>query len=155
MEAPVTTHWKTTKRILRHIKGTLNFGLFYSSSNDFKLVGYNDNDWAGDLDDRKSTMGFMFFMGDAVFRWTSKKQSIMKLFTCEAKYVAATSCVYHAIWLRQLLEKLKMPQQEATEIFVDNKFTIALAKNLMFHDRSKHIDTRHHIIRKNIAKGEV
>ncbi|KAJ4961986.1 hypothetical protein NE237_021896 [Protea cynaroides] len=50
MEALTTTHWMTTKRIMHYIKGTLNFGLFYSSSNDFKLVGYSDSDWVGDLD---------------------------------------------------------------------------------------------------------
>ncbi|KAJ4980163.1 hypothetical protein NE237_010943 [Protea cynaroides] len=114
MEAPTATYWKMTKRILCYIKGTVNFGLFYSSSNDSKLVGYINSDWGRDLDDRKSTMDFVFFMGDAAFTWTLKKQPIVTLFTSEAEYVAATSYVCHAIWLKQLLEKLKMPQQEAT-----------------------------------------
>ncbi|KAJ4981753.1 hypothetical protein NE237_032590 [Protea cynaroides] len=153
MEAPTTTHWKTTKRILRYIKSTLNFGLFYLSSNDFKLVGYSDSDWARDLDDKKSTTDFVFFMGDAAFTWTSKKQPIVTLSTCEAEYVTVTSCFCHAIWLR--LEKLKMLQQEATDIFVDNKSTIALAKNPVFHDRSKHIGTKYHFIRESIAKEEI
>lgn len=74
----------------------------------------------------------------------------MTLSTCEAEYVAATSSVCHAIWLRKLLKELHMPQEDATEIFVDNKSAIALAKNPVFHDRSKHINTRYYFIRECI-----
>ncbi|KAK2989710.1 hypothetical protein RJ640_030203 [Escallonia rubra] len=141
MEAPTVTHMKAAKRILRYLKGTIEFGLFYSPSNNFKLSAYFDSDWAGDLDDRKSTTGFVFYMGDTAFTWSSKKQPIVTLSICEAEYVAATSCVCQAIWLRFLLRELQLPQKESTEIFVDNKSAIALAKNPVFHDRSKHINT--------------
>ncbi|KAG6473448.1 hypothetical protein ZIOFF_067364 [Zingiber officinale] len=73
MEDPITTHLKIAKRILRYIKGTIDFGLLYSTSNHFKLEGYSDSDWGGDIDDRKSTTGFVFFMGDTTFTWMSKK----------------------------------------------------------------------------------
>ncbi|KAH9745481.1 hypothetical protein KPL70_004087 [Citrus sinensis] len=155
MENSKTTHFKAAKRILRYIKGTTNFGLLYSFSNDYKLVGYSDSDWGGDVDDRKSTTGFVFFMGDTAFTWMSKKQPIVTLSTCEAEYVAATSSVCHAIWLRNLLKELSLAQEEPTEICVDNKSTIALSKNPVFHDRSKHIDTRYHFIRECIARKEV
>ncbi|KAH9725216.1 hypothetical protein KPL70_007788 [Citrus sinensis] len=155
MKNPKTTHFKVTKRILRYIKGTTNFGLLYSFSNDNKLVGYSDKDWGGDVDDRKSTTGFVLFMGDTTFTWMSKKQPIVTLFTCEVEYVATTSSVCHAIWLRNLLKKLSLPQEEPSEICVDNKPTIALSKNPVFHDRSKHIDTRYHFIRECLARKEV
>ncbi|KAG6507176.1 hypothetical protein ZIOFF_032517 [Zingiber officinale] len=86
MEDPTTTHLKIAKRILRYIKGTIDFGLLYSTSNHFKLEGYSDSDWGGDIDDRKSTTGFVFFMGDTAFTWMSKKQPIITLSTCEAEY---------------------------------------------------------------------
>ena len=73
----------------------------------------------------------------------------------EAEYVAAIACTYHAIWLRNLLKELSMSQIDPTEIWVDNKSVIALAKNPVFHDRSKHIDTRYHFIRECVAKNEV
>ncbi|KAH9726136.1 hypothetical protein KPL70_008141 [Citrus sinensis] len=95
--------------------GTTNFSLLYSFSNDYKLVGYSDSDWGGDVDDRKSTTGFVFFMGDTAFTWMSKKQPIVTLSTCEAEYVAATSSVCHAIWLRNLLKELGLPQEEPTD----------------------------------------
>uniref|UniRef100_M1BVP0 Copia-type polyprotein n=1 Tax=Solanum tuberosum TaxID=4113 RepID=M1BVP0_SOLTU len=92
---------------------------------------------------------------DYVISWSSKKQSIVTLSTCEAEYVASTSCTCHAIWLRRLLKELNLPQIEATMICVDNKFAQALAKNPVYHDRSKNIDTRYHFIRECIAKKEV
>jgi len=107
------------------------------------------------LDDRKSTTGFVFFIGETAFTWMSKKQPIVTLSTCEAEYVAATSCVCHAIWLRNLVKELKFQMEGPMEIFVDNKSAIALAKNPVFHERSKHIDTRFHFIQDCIMKKEV
>ncbi|CAL1382198.1 unnamed protein product [Linum trigynum] len=107
------------------------------------------------MDDLKSTTGFVFFPGDTAFTWSSKKQAIVTLPTCEAEYVAATSCACHAIWLRKLLKELNMTQEESTKIFVDNKSALALAKNPVFHDRSKHIDTRYHFLRECVVQKEV
>nr|GFB86050.1 reverse transcriptase [Tanacetum cinerariifolium] len=76
MEEPTTQHLKITKRILRYIKGTVDYGMFYSTSEDFKLVGYSDSDWAGGKDDGRSTSGFLFFLGNNAFTWSSKKQPI-------------------------------------------------------------------------------
>lgn len=90
MEAPTTTHFKAAKRILPYIKGTTNFGFHYYSSNNYEIIGYSDSDWSGDFDDRKSTIDFVFFMGDTAFTWMSKKQTIVTLSTCEDEYVAAT-----------------------------------------------------------------
>ena len=147
IEEPKMSYLKAAKHILRYIKGTLNHGLFYSSNNLLELVGYSDSDWAGDIDDQKSITGFVFFFGNTTFTWSSKKQSIITLSTCEAKYVAATSCVCHAIWLRNLLTNIQIPQKEATKTYIDNKSTIELAKNPIYHDRSKHIDIKYHFIR--------
>ncbi|XP_050939142.1 uncharacterized mitochondrial protein AtMg00810-like [Cucumis melo] len=155
MESPTTTHLKVAKRILRYFKGMLNYELFYSSSKEFKLEGYCDSDWAGDTNDRKSTSGYVFFIGNIAFTWSSKNQPIVTLSTCEAEYVAAASCVCHAVWLRNMLKTVGILQDDPTVIHVDNKSTIALAKNPVFHDRSKHIDTRFHFIRDCISRKEV
>ena len=94
-------------------------------------------------------------MGDTIFTWMSNKQPIVTLSACEAEYVATTSSVCHAIWLRNLMKELSLSQEEPSEICVDNKLAIALSKNPIFHDRSKHIDTRYHFIRECIARKEV
>ncbi|RDX96427.1 hypothetical protein CR513_20918, partial [Mucuna pruriens] len=141
MEAPTSTHMKKAKTILRYLKGTLDFGLFYTSSNEFKLVGFCDSDFAGDVDDRKSTIAFVFFMGGCAFTWSSKKQVVVTLSTCEAEYVATTSCT--------LLKEFNMNQKESTKIHIDNKSTQILAKN------PQNIDTRYHFIREWIVKNDV
>ena len=155
MEEPVYGHLKAIKRILRYVKGTLDHGLWYGRSNMCSLLGFSDSDWVGDIDDRKSTSGFVFFMGNTAFTWSSKKQPIVTLSTCEAEYVAASSCVTHAVWLRNLLGDLGMAQGSATEVMVDNKSAIELAKNPVHHERSKHIDVRFHYIRDVMKRGEV
>ncbi|XP_050915010.1 uncharacterized mitochondrial protein AtMg00810-like [Lathyrus oleraceus] len=108
MKAPTIIHFKVAKRILWYIKGTINFGLHYSSSNNYEIIGYSDNDLSGDLNDR-NIIGFVFFIGDVAFTWMLKKKLIVTLSTCEAEYDAATSSVFLAIWLRNLLKELKMP----------------------------------------------
>ena len=74
IEVPTMNHLMTAKRIFRYVKGTLNFGLLYSPSKEFKLVGYSHSDWAGDTNDRKSDSRFVFYLGDIAFAWTSNKQ---------------------------------------------------------------------------------
>jgi hypothetical protein len=104
---------------------------------------------------RKSTSGYALYMGGTAFTWLLKKQPIVTVSTCEAEYVAASLGVSHAIWLRRLLQELKCPQLESTEIRVDNKSSIELAKNPIHHERSKHIDVRFHLIREHIKDEEV
>jgi hypothetical protein len=130
--------------------------LFYGySANKFIIFGYSDSDWGGDTDDRKSTSGFAFYMGDTAFTWLSKKQSIVTLSTCEAEYVAAATCVCHAIWLRRLLKEINLTQDVAIPIYLDSKSAIELAKNSVHHERSKHIDVKFHFMREEVKKKNV
>lgn len=134
-EQPTTTHLKAAKRILRYIKCTTNLGLYYYIYDDYKFIGYNDIDWGGEVDDRKSTCGFVFYIENITFTWMSKKHLVVTLSTCEEEYVAVTSCVCHAIWLQNLLKELSFPQKESIKIYVKNKSTITLENNPIFHDQ--------------------
>ncbi|KAG8499381.1 hypothetical protein CXB51_005990 [Gossypium anomalum] len=91
-------HLQAAKRVLRYIKGTLSYGLKFSRNEDLKLIGYTDSDWAGSKDDMKSTSGYAFTLGSAMFCWSSKKQSIVAQSTAEAEYVAAAGAINQAIW---------------------------------------------------------
>jgi hypothetical protein len=103
MEDPRYPHLKAVKKILRYVKGTKDLGLFYQKTNIFELAGYVDSDWCGDINDHKSTSGYVFYMGGTIFTWLSKKQLIVTFSTREAEYVAASLGVSHVIWLRRLL----------------------------------------------------
>jgi hypothetical protein len=109
METPDQFHLNATKRILRYIKWTINEGIFYTLSKNFNLINYSDGDWGRDLDERKSTTWFVFFIGDISFTWSSKKQSIVMLSSCEAEYFATNLVVCHLIWLRNMLKHLGFP----------------------------------------------
>jgi hypothetical protein len=84
--APKETHLKAVKRIFRYLKGTLELGLWYPKDKDFNLTAYIDADWAGSIDDRKSTSGGAFFLGKYLVAWLSKKQTSTSLSTAEAEY---------------------------------------------------------------------
>ncbi|XP_048127806.1 secreted RxLR effector protein 161-like [Rhodamnia argentea] len=140
MEHPTELHMQAAKRIFRYLQGTKSFGLFHKEGAMPDLFGFTDSDYAGDVDDIKSTFGYVFMLGSGAVSWSSKKQSIVTLSTTEAEFVAATSCDCQAIWLRKILEELQFKQQEATTIYCDSSSAIKLSKNLVLHGRSKHID---------------
>uniref|UniRef100_A0A3Q7IZ01 Reverse transcriptase Ty1/copia-type domain-containing protein n=1 Tax=Solanum lycopersicum TaxID=4081 RepID=A0A3Q7IZ01_SOLLC len=84
-------HLQAAKRILRYLNGTSDLGILYQMRAAGDLVGYTYSDYAGNLEDRKSTSGYVFMLSSGVISWSSKKQPIVFLSTTEAEYVAATS----------------------------------------------------------------
>eukprot|EP00253_Pinus_taeda_P019270 PITA_19270 len=155
MERPKDTHWQAAKRILRYVNGMKGFGILYSSSESFMLTGYTDRDWAGSVDDRKSTSGYVFHMGSGAISWASKKHPVVALSTTEAEYVAATAATCQAVWLRRVIRDLCHEQEKGTTIYCDNSSAIALSKNSVFHKITKHIDTKFHFIRELVNNGEI
>jgi hypothetical protein len=122
---------------------------------EIKLLGYSDSDLAGDVDDRKSTSGSVFLLGNSLVTWVSQKQRVVALSSCEAEYIASANAACQGIWLSRLLGELLGIQAPKVKLLVDNKSAIALSKNLVHHDRSKHIDTKYHFVRDCVEKGEV
>lgn len=157
MESPTTQHLAVVKHILRYVSGTLNFGCYYEKKGSLepKLVGYCDSDLAGDVDDRKSTTGTVFFLGSSLITWLSQKQKIVALSSCEAEYIAATTAACQGIWLARLMADLLKKEPEKVELKIDNKSAISLCKNPVHHERSKHIDTRYHFIRECVEAGKI
>jgi hypothetical protein len=155
MENPTTEHLGAMKRVLRYVAGTLHFGCHYKREKDPQLVGYTDSDLAGDIDTRKSTSGILFFLGDNTITWQSQKQKIVALSSCEAEYIAATTGACQGIWLARLLAELKGEEDSAVTLKIDNQSAIALSKNPVFHDRSKHIDIQYHFIRECVEEDRV
>jgi hypothetical protein len=157
MDRPTEIHVAAVKRIMRYLKGTLNYGMLYKAndSENLCLIGWSDSDYAGDLDDRKSTTGYLYMLGSGAISWSSKKQPIVTLSTTEAEFIAAASCACQGIWLRNVLDFLKQKQQGCTIIYYDNSSSIKLSKNPVMHGRCKHIDVRFHFLRDLTKDGIV
>ncbi|XP_074378475.1 secreted RxLR effector protein 161-like [Apium graveolens] len=156
MEKPTTVHLNAAKRILRYIKGTLNFGLVYStSSGNNVLTGYSNSDLAGQIEDRKNTGSMVFYLNESLIKWVSQKQRCVALSSCEAEFMAATATACQVIWLSNLLSQITCEDIGPVVLHIDNKSAIDLAKNPVFHKRSKHVDIRYHFTRECVEKGEI
>jgi hypothetical protein len=156
MEKPSTNHWAAVKQILRYIQGTKDYGCRYRAGHASPvLLGYSDSDHAGDVGDRKSTSGQVYFLGNNLVTWSSQKQKCVATSSCEAEYIAASNATCQGIWLSRLLGEMEGTEPSMFKLLIDNKSAIALAKNPVHHDRSEHIDIKYHSIREHIEKGRV
>uniref|UniRef100_A0A6N2LT56 Reverse transcriptase Ty1/copia-type domain-containing protein n=1 Tax=Salix viminalis TaxID=40686 RepID=A0A6N2LT56_SALVM len=155
MERPTELHLQVAKRILRYLKGTAELGIAYKRGKEETLIGFADSAYAGDIDDRKSTSGYIFMLGTGVVSWSSKKQPVVSLSTTEAEFIAAAFSACQGIWLRRVLEKLGHTQSKCTTIYCDNSSAIKLSKNPVMHGRSKHIDVKFHFLRDLTKEGTI
>ncbi|KAK6149771.1 hypothetical protein DH2020_017296 [Rehmannia glutinosa] len=148
---PKESHMSIVKRIFRYLKDTIQYGLFYPKNEKFSLQGYSDSDYAGNIDDRKSTSGSCQFLGDFLVSWFSKKQNCVSLSTAEVEYIFAVFCCIQLLWIKQTLANYKC-SFENVPIFCDNMSAINIAQNPAHHNRTKHIEIRHHFLRDCVSK---
>ena len=153
MAAPTTTHWQAATGVLRYLAGTKGYGITYGASAE-NIVGYTDADYAGDVDTRRSTTGFVFILFGGAVSWSSKRQATVAASTTEAEYIAIAAAVREALWLRQLLKDLSMGV-DTVDIFADNQSAIKLVKNPVVSNRSKHIDVVYHFARERVTRKDV
>jgi hypothetical protein len=153
--APKETHLKAVKRIFRYLKGTLELGLWYPKDKDFNLTAYTDADWAGSIDDRKSTSGGAFFLGKCLVAWLSKKQTSTSLSTTEEEYIVVASCCTQVLWMKQTLEDLQIRYDNPITINCDNTSAISISKNPVMHSKTKHIPIKYHFLRDQVTQKVV
>ena len=149
---------KAGQRVLRYLKGTRELGLQYKKSNDQvnDLWGCVDSDWAGCLDTRRSTSGYVLLLNGCAVSWKSKRQSVVALSSAEAEFMAASSLVQEVIAVRKLLEKLGVPQKEPTTIGEDNRTCIAWSEGSVGgSNRAKHIDLRKHFVHEAVLANYI
>ncbi|PKU85270.1 uncharacterized protein LOC114579062 [Dendrobium catenatum] len=154
MHTPTVTHYQELKRLLRYIKGSLHYGLPISPGN-LILRTYADADWASDCSDRKSVSGFCTYLGNSLISWSVKKQPTVAKSSTEAEYRSLSAAASDVLWLRRLVDELRLSQPIPTKIFCDNTSAIALANNPIFHARTKHIEIDFHFLRQHIDAGSI
>jgi transposase InsO family protein len=165
--APSSEHLSAATYCLRYLRNTSSYGIQYDrdASDTLEPIGFTDSDFAGDVDDRKSTSGYVFLLGGGAVSWRSRKQPLVAFSTVEAEYIGTSDAAKEAIWIRNLFASLHKkeiksetddPNELATEkgdsiipqqIFVDNQGAMQLAKDPKFHERTKHISVRYHFVR--------
>eukprot|EP00253_Pinus_taeda_P010003 PITA_10003 len=155
LQKPCEGHWSAAKRVIRYLKGTQDLGIKYTQVDDFSLIGYSDSDFDGDKETGVSTSGYAMSLGSGVVSWRSCKQSVPEDSTTEAEYVAAAKATKEIVWLRNILEELQVKQVQSTPLMIDNTSAIKLAKNPKFHDRTKNINTKYHLIRHHVQAKTV
>ena len=155
MSNPTTVHWQAAKGVLRYLAGTPDHGITFGGTGvDLELYGYCDADYAGDIDTRRSTTGYVFTLNGGAISWQSKRQPTVAASTTEAEYMAAAAAVKEGLWLRKILNDLGLTFKTVS-ILADNQSAIKILRNPISSLRSKHIDMIHHFARERVMRNEV
>jgi len=150
---PKESHLTAVKRIIMYVNDTLLYDIWYSRETNLVVSGYSDANWDGNADDRNSTSGGCFYVGNNLVAWMSKKQASISLSTDEAEYIAAGSCCTQLLWMKTVLGDYGF-SQDTMIINYDNTSAINISKNPVQHSRTKHIDIRYHFLR-DLVESEI
>nr|GEZ01937.1 ribonuclease H-like domain, reverse transcriptase, RNA-dependent DNA polymerase [Tanacetum cinerariifolium] len=155
MQEPREQHMKAIRQVLRYVKGTKYYEITYKHNGGNKIHGYNDSSYGVNTQEGKGTTGIIFYYGESPISWNTQKQATVALSSRESEFIAATIAATQALCLKRLLSKLTNSEEDKVTIRVDNKSAKALMKNLVFHRRSKHIDTKYHFIRECVEREDI
>ena len=149
---PSPQHLKLAQYVLGYLVGTKDMCIRYDGVQGDGLHGYSDSSLGDQTDDRHSTSGYVFLLGDGAVSWSSRKQRTVAQNTTEAEYMAMADAANQAAWYRSFLEELGYSVDEPIPLHGDNKGAIDLALNPVTGRRSKHIEIRHHVIREYVER---
>jgi hypothetical protein len=154
MQNPGKLHWEAVKQIIKYLQGTKTAGIILGG--EWKDPhGYVDSDYAGEVDNRRSTTGYVFYLNGGPVSWNCRTQPTVALSSTEAEYMALSTAAQEAIWLKGILKSLSIGTNKPIKLFGDNQGSLKLAKNPQNHSRTKHIDVRHHFIRDAVTQLQV
>ncbi|GMI84033.1 hypothetical protein HRI_002072600 [Hibiscus trionum] len=155
MHNPREKHLMAVHRVLRYLKGTPGKGLYFKKTNSRYVDIYTDADWAGSVNDRRSTSGYCSYVWGNLVTWRSKKQSVVARSSAEAEYRAVSHGICEGIWIQRIMGELKMPHTRPMKLYCDNQAAESIAYNPVHHDRTKHVEIDRHFIKEKVESGEV
>jgi hypothetical protein len=148
--SPGDEHLRALDRAFQYLQATSDRCLFFQqeTQDGTRLHGYVNTDWASNVNNRKSTSGFIFMLAGRVISWSSKKQQTVALSSTKAEYIAGAHAAKEATWLKSLVSEIWKDQKIDPPIilYIDNQSAMSIAKNSEFHDCTKHINVRHHFL---------
>ena len=164
MSNPSIDHFKALNIIWAYLLNTKDYGLEYKfQSTPLNLIGYSDADWGGDPISRKSTSGLVYLIGNEenyiAINWLSKLQKTVALSSCEAEYMALKEAIKENLFINNLINELPSYIgnlfNNKKDIYTDSQSAIELAKNPIYHAKTKHVDIRYHFIREKVENGDI
>jgi hypothetical protein len=169
MQAPTLRHMQAAERVLRYLAGTKDVGLVFGSRNgdtvgdsrgrksqvQVEVCAFADADWANDRGDRRSISGWVAKVNGDPVSWSSKKQRVVALSTCEAELYAESAAIQEVLWLRGLMEELGLYTRTGSTVYGDNQSAIAVSHNGVKGERTKHVDVKYHFVTETVERGIV
>ena len=151
MHNPGEQHVNAVMRILRYLKSSSGKGILFTKNVDYQSVdAYSDDDWAGAIDDKRSTSGYFTFVGGNLVTWRSKKQNVVARSSAEVEFRGMALGICEALWLRLLLRDLGYLPRQPIRLYCDNKATCDIAHNPVQHDCTKHVEVDKFFIKEKL-----
>ena len=154
MHDPRERHMQAVDKILQYLKSSPGNGLLFKREDTLNRKIYTDVDYAGSITDRKSTSGYCVFLGDSLVTWRSKKQDRVSRSSAEAEFRALAQGMCEGLWMRIILDDLKVKVENPIQLHCDNKSAMSITHNPVQHDRTKHIEIDRHF-KDNLDRGFV
>jgi hypothetical protein len=158
LEAPGIKHWEAFTHVLRYLHGTQDYGLVYKRGIVSLLTGYTNADWGNCSVTRRSVTGYLLLFNNHLVGWKTKKQPVVSLSSCEAKYRALTDFSCELLWIRQFIEEVGlMDMDHPIVVHEDNQGCIAVANfdANTNSKRMKHVKIQLHFIREVIKDSKI
>ena len=156
MHNPGRSHRNAIKHVFKYLVGTKDHVILFEPNKTSDVVGYTDSDFANCVDSRKSTTRYCVKFGNGAFSWNSKLQECTTTSTTKAEYVAASGAAKEALRLGRLAHTFRQVDYDLVPVvYTDSLGVVALSKNLIHHNTSKHIDVRYHFVWDCIISGKI
>ncbi|CAL1376252.1 unnamed protein product [Linum trigynum] len=154
---PGVDHWKAAKKVLRYLQGTKGHMLSFRRSDHLEVIGYSDSDYAGCVDTRKSTFGYLFLLAGGAISWKSAKQSVIATSTMKAEFIACYEATNHDLWLRNFISGLGIVDTIAKplKIYFDNSTAVFFSKNDKYSKGAKHMEVKYFVVKEEVQKQRV
>jgi len=154
MHNPCEQHMNVVMHILRYLKSAPRKGILFTKNGNHEVIDvYTDADWARALDDRRSTPGYLSFVGGNLVIWRSKKQNVVARSSAEAEFRGMALGLCEALWLKHLLEDLGYPPRKPIHLYCDIKAACDIAHNPVQHDQTKHVEVGRFFIKEKLDAG--